>query len=148
MAWNTAAEAKTYYATLPGNRFSGASDTTITEYLNLAHLRIIYNKNYSLRGITDPNDDLKIAEAEYAYYLFQNKGQVRQELIEQGLKSFKVQSFSESYVSALEAKGLWEKPSTFPYLVREILKDYLVEYKYCVEIGRNYYGRDREGVTA
>jgi len=114
--WATVEEANTYFA----DTLESAKWGTVNKLgaLNSAYRVLVSHPAYAFPS--NVSQKMKDANCEYALYLA-TIGTQRQTLIDQGVKSFSVGDFSESYKDTDQGYGT---NVTLPSIVKQLLDEY------------------------
>lgn len=115
MSYNTIATADTYISgQINASDWLALTDSDKTKYLTTAYRAITSSRLYTIPSAG--STPITQAEAELANHLVRNGTNGRADLQSQGVKSFSVDGFSESYGDT--------KPNPFPSIVQDLLYDY------------------------
>ena len=108
-------------------------ESLVQSWLEFANRQLRVNENYNFPE--EPEAEMLQGEQEYALYLFKNESNDRQDLINNGVSSFRIGNFSETFIDSVKEKELWG--STLPSIVQSILKKYFIQRRLSLEVVRN-----------
>lgn len=127
MSWVTEEQADAYLTDKPGTDAWFATGLDKTPYLTTAFRTINLDPDYTIPSNPDSDqlERLQPAQSEFAFYILTTPDyQKRQNLINQGVKSFKVGKFSENYETTKGRDN--EGYSKYPVDVADLLRPFLV----------------------
>jgi hypothetical protein len=135
--WADLTDANTYLTNKPGTAAWFASGFDGTVYVSYAYTVINNDPDYTFPDSPSAAQLTKLqgAQIEYAYFIFKNpNSERRQNLRAQGVKSFSVSKFSETFS---DSKGYdFEGYSKYPVIVADFLRDFLATPSFSTTVTR------------
>ena len=136
--FNTLPEADVYLDLY--EKWVALDNTKKTNLIRLANRLLRADERLAIpEELTDDDTNLKHAELELAYSLLDENFLNRLELINKGVKRFKVGNFEEDLVSSIEGKDTWCK-SKYNTITESLLTNYKINRKLSVKIEREITG--------
>ena len=136
--FNTLTEAGNYLDIY--SKWTQVDDTKKTNLIRLANRYLRADERLTIPDtLTDEDTNLKHAELELAYSLTDENFFKRLELINHGVKNFKIGDFDEDLVSSVEGKANWDKIK-YNTITESLLTNYKKNKSLRVKIEREVTG--------